>query len=258
MGIGRAVIFLLFAFASGLCLLAAVFLPDSWRTRLAQRTLSRLRESTVAQLRRSPRLPWLATVYGVTTPGPGGMVTAPLSGEACVWYRLRITHTVARGESTMTYELLHRSEGAPIGVDDGTGKILVDADLLDRPLLGSDPPGLVEYSPATDDVGAQLRTLHQRGVLTPGVPNTSGVSVEEAYVRAGRQVLVLGHPHRWREWTMLDAATPMRCGVSLESLASLRQRPTDEINYESSALPAYLGLFGAVLGVCAAMLGGWI
>ena len=231
MSTGQTVAFFLFALPGGLFLMAAILPSDRWQTRLAHRSLVRVREWTVGELGRAPRRPWRAAVSGVTVPGLGGMVTAPLSGVACVWYRVRIRRTVERGETTRTVELFHRVAGDPVGVDDGTGRILVSSELLARGLLGGDPPGLIESPPLGDDTRAQLRTLKSRGLLAGEFEHPDALWVEEEFIRAGQRVLVLGRPHPWHGWTMLGSTGPLRCGVSLESLASLRKRSTGDVDY---------------------------
>ena len=248
-------IFMLFG---GLLVLAAgIFLPDRWRTRVAQRQLAEIPEWPMGRLIQEPRPPWRVAVGGVTAPGPDGMVTAPLSGVECVWYRLRVTRSFPRGDSIDEESVLDQVGGDPIGLVNRSDKILVSSDLFYRALLGTESPGLIEYPPLAGDVDSQLRTLRERGLLTTDPWRKKEISIEEAVVRGGRRIVVVGQPSRRDGATVLGTVGSRRCGVSLESLASLRTRDTRGVGYDSSNLPVFLGMIGAAMMLCAAAAARW-
>jgi hypothetical protein len=238
-------------------LAAGIFLPDRWRTRLAQRQLAQIPEWPMGRLDREPRPPGRVAVGGVTAPGPDGMVTAPLSGVECVWYRVRVTRSFARGDSTDTDVLVDHAAGDPIGLVNRTDKVLVCADLFYRALLGTESPGLIEYTPLYGDLHAQLRTLRARGVLSADLRRTDGVTIEEAVVRGGRRILVVGRPRRRDGVTVLGPIGSQRSGVAIESLASLRARDPRDVRYDSSNLPTFCGMLGAAMILCAAAAARW-
>jgi hypothetical protein len=248
-------IFMLFG---GLLVLAAgIFLPDRWRTRVAQRRLVEIPEWPMGQLIREPSPPWRVAVGGVTAPGPDGVVTAPLSGVECVWYRLRVTRSYSRGDSVHTESLLDLVGGDPVGLVNRSDKILVSSDLFYRALLGTESPGLIEYPRLAGDVDSQLWTLRERGLLTRDPWRTKEISIEEALVRGGRRIVVVGRPSRRDGATVLGTVGLRRCGVSLESLASLRTRDAPGIGYDSSNLPVFLGMIGAAMMLCAFAAARW-
>ncbi|ROO86165.1 E3 ubiquitin ligase [Actinocorallia herbida] len=72
----------------------------------------------------------LCEVTGTAEPGPGGPLTAPLSGRPCVWYR-----AVARQKTASGVSFFHTDvSAAPIVLNDGTGRITV---LPDREMRGA-------------------------------------------------------------------------------------------------------------------------
>jgi hypothetical protein len=238
-------------------LFGAILLRDGWGTELAQRELAQIPEWPMGRLDREPRQPWRVAVGGITAPGPDGMVTAPLSGVECVWYRVSVTRPLVRGDSTDEDVLVDHVAGDPIGLVNRSDRILVSADLFYRALLGTESPGVIEYPPLDGDIDTQARTLRARGLLTADLRRTKGVSIEEAVVRAGRRIVVVGQPRRHDGVTMLVPVGSARCGVSTESLASMRVRDTGGVRYDSSNLPVFLGMIGATMILCAAAIVRW-
>lgn len=131
-------------------------------------------------------------VEGALRPGPGGPLTAPLTGTPCVWYKLLIEEYApgfpSRTSNAGVYEQATR---VPFGLDDGTGQALVDA-----PWARIEPggPALVQaevaavVDPARPDARFRPGTLADRVRLArlPGPPPD----------------LRPGTHYRYQEWTL--------------------------------------------------------
>src|SRR5262245_27987244 len=90
-----------------------------WRDRWELR-LMRLARMSCAQASRETARFWRrrCAVSGEIVGGPSGLLTAPLSGEPCVWFQVWSNGVFNQVTST------------PFGVRDTTGTVLVSADML--------------------------------------------------------------------------------------------------------------------------------
>jgi hypothetical protein len=141
-------------------------------------------------------------IGGTAKAGPGGELTAPMSGQPCVWYRATVTHRHWRNVQTGSGEnrrterreesdvVSDETSQAPLLVDDGTGQVLVDprgADIdhpetsFDRfePNTGGGPGGT-----EIEAFGISIRTGSDGGSL--------GFHRREQIIRPGRALYVLG------------------------------------------------------------------
>ncbi|HEX6684398.1 MAG TPA: hypothetical protein VF062_16470 [Candidatus Limnocylindrales bacterium] len=67
------------------------------------------------------------TVTGPAAPGPDGLLSAPLSGLECVWYRVRAVSWQVHGDAHHWRPVVGRQRGTPIVV----GEVRVAADLVE-------------------------------------------------------------------------------------------------------------------------------
>ena len=141
-------------------------------------------------------------IGGKAQPGPGGPLTAPISGQPCVWYRATVTHRSWRNVKTGSGEhrrTERREENdvvsdemsqAPLLVDDGSGQVLVDprgAD-VDHPEVSFD-----RFEPHTGgEQGGTEISAFGITVRTGSDGGTLGFHRREQIIRPGRVLYVLG------------------------------------------------------------------
>jgi hypothetical protein len=235
--------------------------------RLVRHRFARLRPSSCAELAATSPVLGRVAVSGVTAPGPAGMLTAPLSGKPCVWYRVNVGWTSDGEHGPDDVTAWSRVEGNPTAVDDGTGRVLVSRWLLDRSVDGEDEPGLVKRSLSTREpveVDAHLELLRARGVLPARklaeLARYDERWVAEGVVRAGRDVVAVGFRWRSRHGPMLVPHPLGTSGMSRKSLATLRERAVARVGPDRWwTAPLFLLGTGAVLlgcGLGAMFLGG--
>jgi hypothetical protein len=143
------------------------------------------------------------------------VLTAPLSGQPCVWYRTRVTHRfwgpVPRVNDTGgTYEgrgacqrvISSEGSGAPLTIDDGTGRLSIDprganVDGAEPSFDRFEPEGGGTFSPWLSRL---LRLdYHELGFLTAdgeadsvSPANSIGYRREECILRPDSSLYVLG------------------------------------------------------------------
>jgi hypothetical protein len=244
----------------------AIWLAMDGHDRLVRHRFARLSRRTCAALAAARRAAGRVAVSGVTAPGPAGMLTAPLSGKPCVWYRVNVGHTSESADSRDDVTSWSRTAGHPTAVDDGTGRVLLSRWLLDRALDG-DSPGLVKRSLATRDpieVAQHLAVLQARGLLPARkldeLARYDELWVAEAVVRAGREVVAVGLPWGNRHGKMLVPHPLGTYGVSRDDLGRLRERTADLVGPDKWwEVPLLVLCAGGLLigcGVGALFLGG--
>lgn len=162
------VVVLLF-FGTGLTILAPVLLLINLQSRRERRRYARMGLSRCADITQPERR--LRAVEGRTRPGPAGLLTAPLSGEPCVWYYAEVTWRdgLDGGDS-----LLWQGGGnIPFAIQDETGMVLIDGPLVHPSSnsfarVGHKLPTMqvvAEESTRLEN-SAYLRDLVARGILT--------------------------------------------------------------------------------------------
>ena len=136
-------------------------------------------------------------VTGAATPGPGGPLTAPLSGTPCVWYRTKVTRSYRkwerdgdgnRREVNGTNVVYERQSAEPFVITDVSGQVPV------HPADGR-PDGAErvlddrEYAPGP--LARKAKAAGARG-LGAGPGTTKGHRYEEWVIRPGTNLYVLG------------------------------------------------------------------
>ena len=141
-------------------------------------------------------------IGGKAQPGPSGPLTAPISGQPCVWYRATVTHRSWRNVTTGsgdTRRTERREENdvvsdeisqSPLAIDDGSGQVIVDpreAD-IDEPEVSFD-----RFEPHTgDEHGGTEISAFGITVRTGSDGGTLGFHRREQIIRPGRALYVLG------------------------------------------------------------------
>jgi hypothetical protein len=215
----------------GVCLLLAggMSLLLGFEDGAARNLLAKTPVLNHAQLLRAVRLPRRVTVQGRTVAGPEGVLTAPLSREECVWYRVRIWYDYwdARHEVNTDSMAWERAGGGDeVRLDDSTGVVLVSSDLLWRDLPSSDRSPI--ESPWSDDttsgVSSGLNALRRLGLIHSDAYRQQPTSfrVEEKLVRPDQPVVALGRPRRENGEIVLHPSPLGSCGASLRPLSEVR------------------------------------
>jgi hypothetical protein len=209
---------------------------------LASRRLAAVPVLRSRQLRDVERLPRRVAVQGKTAPGRAGLLTAPLSQQECVWYRVQIwdEHRFSFGSDERAIQDLALEHAASdlIAVADETGTVHLSPALLTRSLPGY-TGSLVESSWTGEPVqahdpgspaGSDLDKLAERGIIMPDAlirqldhPRAS-VWATEAIVRPARPIVALGAPRRFSGDIVLGPASVGRWGTAPTSAVELQHR----------------------------------
>lgn len=201
-------------FGCALVVLGAVLLLLAVKNGRDRRWVSRHAVSPCAALRHAAPMSERLAVYGRTVPGRDGLVVAPLSGTAAVWFRTMVCSFIMIDENTRTTVLWEQSGGDPFGVADGTGTVAVSARILQastfsqhlsmwartRNPVGS--PGPVPSRAVVDETtrnlrqpGPWLRQVIERGLVHEDhVRHADRVTVIEEIVPSGVPLHVIGKP----------------------------------------------------------------
>ncbi|RCV51081.1 GIDE domain-containing protein [Marinitenerispora sediminis] len=149
----------------------------------------------------------VAEVAGAAEAGPGGRLSAPFSGDACVWYRTEVVRhyreRVRDGKGnhrtrnrTQTVESNRSSE--PVLLRDDTGRVAFHPDGadIDRSVRSHERYEPVRGGSARPPRGGRARALHlarqaAREVLTDG-RGTTGYTYREWVVRPGQRLFAFG------------------------------------------------------------------
>jgi hypothetical protein len=195
-----AVVLLVCGFA--LTVLMPVWALLTWSARRERRRVARLSVSRCVDVTNSQRL---CAVEGRSWPGAAGPLTAPLSGEPCVWYFSRVAeHTTSDGEFT---RLVWEAGGAmAFAVRDETGSVLVDGHLVHPDHRSS----RVDHRPPVrrvvdEDVSSARHSTYLRGLIARGVlseesfergwlSSSVGWTVREYVLPVGEPLHVQGRP----------------------------------------------------------------
>ena len=197
-------------------------------------------------------------VGGRAQPGPSGPLTAPMSGQQCVWYRAITTHRSWKMVETGTGQNRRRERRensqvvsdeqseAPLIVDDGTGQVLVDprgAD-IDHPEESFD-----RFEPDTGDEHGGGTKFEAFGIsITSGPDGGSlGFQRQETIIRPGRELYVLGEAR--------DSSGTLELGKPQEGGRFVISGRTEEELTKSAARGASIaGPVGAVAGIAGIVL----
>jgi len=118
-------------------------------------------------------------------------LTAPLSGKECVYCRLSITEWKRGRKRSYPFELRAKEKGVLFNIDDGTGKILIDArganlenltrkidvDILDETDLSDT---LLDYCKLNE-----IELFHKNG-------SRKRIEIKETYIPLGQDLYVMG------------------------------------------------------------------
>jgi hypothetical protein len=202
--------------------IAAVILPVvgsglSRRSRVAASWPQR----SCAEIRARPRGPEPVHVHGASAAGPRGVLRGRLSGDECVWYRMRVLrrYLVKQiryvGDEWTEVDGLVEDEiwawdSGPFAVRDATGSVLVSPALLEHTLNAVGHPAEKEVVDEVRDEGAdprpyragKLGVLLADGILPEELLDrfahpsnrTSGYRVQEDILRPGKPFYVFAVP----------------------------------------------------------------
>ncbi|MFD4600775.1 hypothetical protein ACFWPQ_22445 [Streptomyces sp. NPDC058464] len=178
-------------------------------------------------------------IAGRTTAGTAGTLTAPLSGSACVWYRVRVTRDDEEGSNGGTrHVVLYEDRCDPdlvaVAVADATSVVL-DPGLCTRSLVPGRKNDLVERiveectRPPSDrqflTPGPHLASLRDTGrvdrTALKHMSNTTGFTVTEDVVRPDIDVLVAGCVATVGKTLTLTAREGHRDGVTAMTSAQI-------------------------------------
>ena len=147
----------------------------------------------------------LYAVEGRIRPGPAGPLTAPLSGEPCVWYFTQVLERLA-GDGGSTSIVWETGGGMSFAVQDESGTVLVDSQLIhpdgrtSRLYHGPPVARTVDEDVGSAKNSAHLRALIARGILTERqlkrgwLSSSIGWTAREYVLPANGPVHVQGRP----------------------------------------------------------------
>jgi hypothetical protein len=191
----------LLACGAALTILMPVWALLTWGAVRERRRIRRLSVSRCADVTGSRQR--LCAVEGRSWPGAAGPLTAPLSGEPCVWYFSQVLErTISDGGST--YLIWEAGGDMTFAVRDETGSVLVDGRLVHPDHRSSrvnhSPPvrRVVEEDVSSAQRSTYLRDLIARGVLSADsfkrgwLSSSTGWSVREYVLPVGEPLHVQG------------------------------------------------------------------
>jgi hypothetical protein len=157
----------LLAFGAALTVLMPVWALLAWSARRERRRIARLSVSRCADVTNAGQR--LCAVEGRSWPGAAGPLTAPLSGEPCVWYFSQVVErTISDGDSrSLVWEA---GRAMAFAVRDETGSVLVDGRLVHPGHRSS----RLDHRPPVrrvidEDVSSARHSTHLRGLIARGV-----------------------------------------------------------------------------------------
>jgi hypothetical protein len=170
------------------------------------------RQVSCADAARGGTLGRHTVTYGQLSPGPSGLVTAPLSGRQVVWYETRVIrsydrHHAGRPDEQGIEVVWRQGGGEPFALADQTGGVLVSGELLTAPnshhnplsgyFVGDEPVEVTvdESSGPIKGRGPHLQALIDRYGLDLNYGFRSGATgyrVAEFIVPAGGRATVFG------------------------------------------------------------------
>ncbi|MEO6082419.1 MAG: hypothetical protein ABIQ18_04865 [Umezawaea sp.] len=241
----------LLASGGALTVLMPVWALLTWSARRERRRVARLSVSRCADVTESGNR--LCAVEGRSRPGPAGPLTAPLSGEPCVWYFSQVfERTNSDGRST---QVVWESGGAmAFAVRDETGSVLVDGRLVHP----GHPSSRVNHSPpvrrvVSEDVNSARHSTHLQGLIAHGVlseqsfkrgwlSGTSGWGVREYVLPIGEPLHVQGRAGFWDGRPVLGEARRKHLVIG-GTHAQLTDRIEEDVRTGSGCL-----LIGTIAG----------
>lgn len=133
------------------------------------------------------------TISGPAGPGPEGLLSAPLSGLQCVWYRVRAHSWQVHGDAHHWRPVVGTQRGNPFAV----GEVLVDACLAESETVVEEDVRTRKAPSALE--APMLHRLFELGLL-PGDELERGANafdelawrLTEEVIRPGREMRVRG------------------------------------------------------------------
>jgi hypothetical protein len=186
--------------------------------------------------RMTPGAP-LAFVAGRAAAGPGGPLTAPLSGAACVWFEVTVEKAVrVRFNRTVWRPAWRGGPGCPFALTDSTGAVLVSDELPRHSIVDTPAAELREQtfdkhtgarSPAGDPwITALIHLLDaggQRALADHLRRGGGGVRCVEQVLRNGTRLGVVGRPRDTGAGVVLERTLTRVGGATPASLKRLRE-----------------------------------
>ncbi|TDB70666.1 hypothetical protein [Micromonospora sp. KC723] len=204
-----------------LAIAAIMFLVAAHRQALSKALASTM-VSGCGELASARSLPKRVIVAGRARPHPANALTAPISGKACVWYRVVVWHG-GPGHSPRRRYVYSTSD--PFSVEDDTGTVHVSGRLVSRFLHDDDiyngvAADLVEITALAAGRHADaLERLERAGVFSFN-HRRDVYEITEYRLEQNRAITVLARPQRGRLGVMLTAGVGV-CGVASQPLDEL-------------------------------------
>jgi hypothetical protein len=219
----------IFAIVTGVGMLFLIIVPIAGVVTLSDglraRTLRRVPARSFSELRAGKGHPSRVVVRATAVGEPGVEYRAPLSGAACLWFRLTLRRVdKVATESGFDYSVVtvwSYETGQKILCDDGSGIMDVDVSLLEKPILDGDRAATVEQSQPSltihgDNELARLDLPDAGGIrraLRP-TPKTEEFLLVEEVVRPGAVATVFGRPVHRGGQLILARGRGYRVGVT--------------------------------------------
>ncbi|MEV6635690.1 hypothetical protein AB0M54_33560 [Actinoplanes sp. NPDC051470] len=214
---------------------AGIFLLINLGDRREARTLSRVRPTAIGELAGPGRV----AVEGVTEHGPAGPVVGPLSGEECVWYRVRLEREPSRADDSGHDLLLDTMSPGRPALADGTGRLPVDPRLVYRPDRAEAAPTIETTVAHRRSAAVTLPPVVPREVID-GLGRNEVLRLTEIRLPRGREVFALGR-------LTPDGLAPNRIGLSV--FTTTRHADVLAARREDVALGGKLVIGAAAIGL---------
>lgn len=207
-----------------LCISPIVLVVALADQRLTRR-LTRTRVFTCGELAQAHKLPRRVAVTGSVRPGAEGIANAPVSAEACVWYRVEIE--IHRDSEDGSYTSVHSAPDV-VMLEDHTGRVALSAAALGTFVWRPDE----ERGKVLGHYGGAVAEDKEFAALMPRLravcpPNTIGLDmprsdtrVTELHYRDGVPITVIARPRRTPQGVLLVARRGD--GSSFRDLRALR------------------------------------
>jgi hypothetical protein len=196
------------------------------------------------------------------------LLTAPLSGRPCVWYRVEVTRVYEeiRYTTNQSDERVWQYESAePLSIDDGSGLVAVRLNALDQavtveggnPREPGEPPRGLEPGDGWYREHEGLARLVDDGVVPLerlGSPrNTLEFIVTESVIPVGATVTLIARLARRDGMPMLVRGFGPAYGVSNQTVETLRRRLAEDAEAPWGILLIVLLMVGVPVLLCAGL-----
>ncbi|HCT78464.1 MAG TPA: hypothetical protein DGT23_18180 [Micromonosporaceae bacterium] len=137
-------------------------------------------------------------VAGEVMPGPEGLLTSPLTGVSCVWYKVKVESWQARADLHHRDTVFLSKTKHPFRVLDQSGPLLISADIIPPSFEATVTETVSMKRPPTRDQAPLLHSLADRGLIPQATLNRRAHLLDELIWETSETILLPGqrvHAH---------------------------------------------------------------